>query len=172
MQRRHFLLHVPLAAAGASAAALALGGCGFHLREAPVLVFHSIYIEGDPKSVIVSRLRRLLAPQVRIVTEAAHRNEADVILQILSDRQEQVAVARGPTAQVLEVELRVLVDFALVTPGGKELIARNTLELSRDVSYNETQTLSKDEEFATLYRDMRIDAVQQILRRLGAVRSL
>ena len=69
MQRRHFLLHVPLAAAGASAAALALGGCGFHLREAPVLVFHSIYIEGDPKSVIVSRLRRLLAPQVRIVTE-------------------------------------------------------------------------------------------------------
>ena len=172
MQRRHFLLHVPLAAAGASAAALALGGCGFHLREAPVLAFHSIYIEGDPKSVIVSRLRRLLAPQVRIVTEAAHRNEADVILQILSDRQEQVAVARWPTAQVLEVELRVLVDFALVTPGGKELIARNTLKLSRDVSYNETQTLSKDEEFATLYRDMRIDAVQQILRRLGAVRSL
>jgi LPS-assembly lipoprotein len=42
----------------------------------------------------------------------------------------------------------------------------------RDLSYTETPALSKEIEEATMYRDMQSDIVQQIMRRLGAVKAL
>ncbi|WP_199734043.1 LPS assembly lipoprotein LptE, partial [Corallococcus sp. CA041A] len=40
----------------------------------------------------------------------------------------------------------------------------------RDLSYNETQVLAKDYEEAALYRDMQGDTINQLVRRLGAVK--
>ncbi len=40
------------------------------------------------------------------------------------------------------------------------------------MTYNETNALSKEAEEAMLYKDMRTDIVQQLLRRLAAVKSL
>ena len=60
------------------------------------------------------------------------------------------------------------------TQGGKELISDTDAEifLTRDINFNETGALSKESEEALLYRDMENDLIQQILRRLAAVRSL
>jgi LPS-assembly lipoprotein len=44
--------------------------------------------------------------------------------------------------------------------------------LTRDINFNETGALSKEYEEALLYRDMENDLVQQIQRRLAAVREL
>jgi LPS-assembly lipoprotein len=44
--------------------------------------------------------------------------------------------------------------------------------LQRDISYNEALALSKAEEEAEMYRDMQTDIVQQVMRRLAAVRTL
>ena len=41
----------------------------------------------------------------------------------------------------------------------------------RDVSYNESVALSKEGEEALLYRNMQTDLVQQLMRRLAAVKS-
>jgi LPS-assembly lipoprotein len=40
----------------------------------------------------------------------------------------------------------------------------------RDISYSETIALAKEAEEALLYRNMQTDLVQQLLRRLAAVR--
>jgi LPS-assembly lipoprotein len=40
------------------------------------------------------------------------------------------------------------------------------------LSFTETAALSKEIEEASLYREMQTDIVQQIMRRLGAVREL
>ena len=42
----------------------------------------------------------------------------------------------------------------------------------RSITYNETFALSKETEEQMLYKDMRKDIVQQIIRRLSAVKSL
>ena len=60
--------------------------------------------------------------------------------------------------------------FRLRTPAGQELIAPTELLQTRDVSYNETQALAKEAEEALLMRNMQSDMVQQLLRRLAAVR--
>jgi LPS-assembly lipoprotein len=64
------------------------------------------------------------------------------------------------------------VRFRLRTAGGKELIAPVTVTQSRDISYNETSALAKENEQNLLYRDMTSDIGNQIVRRIGAVKSL
>ena len=58
------------------------------------------------------------------------------------------------------------------TRDGYELIPDTELVQERIISFNESAALSKETEEQLLYRDMRSDLVQQVLRRLGAVRQL
>ena len=71
-----------------------------------------------------------------------------------------------------EFQLRTRVKFRLRTPQGKELIADAEILQQRDISYTETQALSKEAEEQLLYRNMQTDIVQQIMRRIAAVQAL
>jgi LPS-assembly lipoprotein len=50
-------------------------------------------------------------------------------------------------------------------------VPQNSLELTRDISFNDAQVLAKEAEEELLFRDMQNDMVQQILRRLAAARK-
>ena len=71
-----------------------------------------------------------------------------------------------------EFQLRLRFRFRLRTRDGYELISDTELVQERIISFNESAALSKEAEEQLLYRDMRSDIVQQVLRRLGAVRQL
>ena len=71
-----------------------------------------------------------------------------------------------------EYVLRYRVRFKLRTRDGFELIPDSELIQEREISFNETAALSKETEEQLLYRDMRSDLVQQLMRRLAAVRQL
>jgi LPS-assembly lipoprotein len=73
--------------------------------------------------------------------------------------------------QVREFQLRIRFKFRLRTPAGKEIIAETELLRQLDISFNESAVLSKEAEEAQLYRSMQNDIVQQILRRLAAVKE-
>jgi LPS-assembly lipoprotein len=154
-----------------TAIAAALGpfaGCGFELRKPPRLHFASIALQGfAPRSPLADALRRQLALQVHVL---ATPDRADVILQALADSREKSVVASTAAAQVREFTLRLKFDFSARTPGGQELIPRAELLLSRDLSYSETFALAKQQEESELYEDMQSDLVNQVLRRLAAIR--
>jgi LPS-assembly lipoprotein len=151
----------------AAAAGLGLAGCGFALRQPPRLRFGSIALQGfSPRSPMADELRRQLALQVRVL-DAPER--ADVQLQALEDLRERGVVASTSAAQVREMQLRVKLVFRAGTPGGRELIPRVELLVSRDLSYSETAALAKEFEEAELLREMQADVVAQVLRRLAAV---
>ncbi len=148
-------------------AAAGLAGCGFALRQPPRLRFGSIALQGfAPRSPMADELRRQLALQVRVL-DAPER--ADVQLQALEDLRERGVVASTSAAQVREMQLRVKLVFRAGTPGGRELIPRVELLVSRDLSYSETAALAKEFEEAELLREMQADVVAQVLRRLAAV---
>jgi LPS-assembly lipoprotein len=145
-----------------------LAGCGFQLRQPARLAFASIALTGfAPRSAMAEELRRELARQVRVVQSPA---EAEVVLQALEDVRERSVVASTAAAQVRELQLRLRLHFRATTPGGRELIPRAELMLSRDLSYRETAALAKAHEEAELVREMQSDIVAQVLRRLAAVR--
>ncbi len=144
-----------------------LAGCGFELRRAPKLHFVSIALQGfEPRSPLAEALRRQLVLQVHVL-EAPDR--ADVILRALADRRDKSVVASTAAAQVTEFTLRLNFSFRAATPGGRELIPKTELMLSRDMSYSETFALAKEQEEAALYEDMQSDVVLQVLRRLAAI---
>ncbi len=155
----------------AGCAALLLAGCGFERRQTPPLRFASIALAGFGRD---SPLRAELAREldragVRVLADPA---QAQVVLRALDEARERSVVAITAAAQVRELQLRVKFNFRADTPGGRELIPRAELLLSRDMSYSETIALAKEQEEDELVRAMQADIVRQVLRRLAALRPL
>ncbi len=171
MQRRAFLL---TAACTAPLALVSLNGCGFALRQAPSFAFSTLYSGLPESSPLGVELRRSLKAtgKVRVITDVRQINEAQVVLEVLLDQREKVVLSLNVTGQVREFQLRLRFAFKLRTLAGKELIPPSEIALQRDISFNESAVLAKDAEEAFLYRDMQSDVVQQLMRRLAAVKSL
>ncbi len=155
-------------AAVAGLAGLGLSGCGFALRQPPRLSFGSLAFTGfAPRSPLEQELRSAVRAQIPVF-DAAPR--AEVVLHALQDRRERSVVASTASAQVRELQLRVRFEFRAQTPGGRELLPRALLLLTRDMSYGETAALAKDQEEAELFREMQSDVVAQVLRRLASIK--
>src|SRR6218665_238530 len=138
-----------------------LPACGFHLRGLPEFGFASLYIEAPSGSLLAQQLQRALegaGTKLLVLREPAALASAQAILDLLQEQQER------------EVQLRLRVRFRLRNPQGVVLIPETELLLQRDISYNETIALAKETEEALLYRDMRTDLVQQLMRRLAAAK--
>jgi LPS-assembly lipoprotein len=164
--RRTWLMSV------ASLAVVPLTGCGFQLRGAQELRFRTVQLTGfKPHSPLEKELRRAInASKTTLVVDSG--GEAQVILEAVSDRRERNVVATSSAGQVRQISLRVRFTFKLRTPSDRELIGPTELLLGRDISYNESEALAKEQEEALLYREMQTDIVSQIMRRLAAVPPL
>lgn len=151
-----------------------LGACGFALRQPPSYAFRSIYLSLPPGSSLRRPLARSLefSSQVRVLAEAADLQSADVVLEIPSEAREKVVAGLNAAGQVREFQLRLRMRFRLRTPRGAELIPMTELLLEREIGYAESAALAKEEEELLIYREMRQDMLQQILRRLAAVKDL
>ncbi|MFC5520080.1 LPS assembly lipoprotein LptE [Polaromonas jejuensis] len=158
----------------ATAAALSLGGCGFALRKAPDFAFSTLYTGLSETSPLGVELRRSLEStrKVKVITDGRQFKEAQVIFDVLLDQREKVVVSLNASGQVREFQLRIRFRFKLRTPAGKELIPDAEILQQRDISFNESAVLAKEAEEALLYRDMQSDIVQQVMRRLAAVKEL
>ncbi|NML42173.1 hypothetical protein HHL11_00330 [Ramlibacter sp. G-1-2-2] len=185
--KRRFLLTL--------AAPAVLAGCGFKLREAPDFAFDAILINAPGGSNLMPELRRNLQStgKVKVLTTpppavlpapttiAAPQAPASapvptapgsVILDILQEQREKIVVGLTASGQVREFELRTRIRIRLRSAGGKELIPETELLQTRDISFNESNVLSKESEEALLYRDMQTDLVQQIMRRLASIKAV
>jgi LPS-assembly lipoprotein len=157
-----------------AAGSLVMAGCGFKLRQAPSFAFSTIYIGAAPTSSLGNELKRSIASGdgVTVVGDAARIDTAQVVLDVLADQREKVVVGLNASGQVREFQLRTRFKFKLRTPQGKELIPETELLQQRDISFNESAVLAKESEENLLYRDMQTDLVQQLMRRLAAVKSI
>ncbi len=160
--RRRLALLAPVVAA--------LVGCGFQLRRPPKLNFTTIQLIGFPqRSPFTEDLRRHIeASGSTRVVEA----QPQVILEALEDARDKSVAAQTSAGQVREFTLRTRLRFRLRTPAGRILIPPTELMLMRDMSYNETNALAKEQEEAMLNRSMQNDIVEQVMRQLAAVPPL
>jgi LPS-assembly lipoprotein len=153
----------------ALASLAALAGCGFQLRQAPPLPMRSIALVGfAPASPLAAALKRELEGAGVALRE--NPAQAETVFDALQDARERTVAASTAFGQVREVQLRVRLRFRLATPSGKLLLPVSDLLLSRDMSYNETDALAKQQEEVILYRAMDEDIVWQVLRRLASVK--
>lgn len=145
---------------------LGLSACGFQLRGNASLPFESIYVEGGQDIAI--DLQRAIRPTTTKVTENA--KDAQAVLQVLSEAREKRILTLSSAGRVNEFRLLYRVNFKVIDKAGLELLSPQQIELRRDITFNDSQTLAKESEETLLYRDMQTDAVQQIFRRMSALR--
>jgi LPS-assembly lipoprotein len=150
-----------------------LSACGFQLRSSGNYPFRTLYANFSATSPLGVELRRNLlgTGRIEVLTDPQQMLKADAILDILSEERQQVVVGMNASGQVRELQLRLRVKFRLRTPQGRELIESVELAQQRDLSFTETAALSKEIEQGMMYRDMQTDIVQQIMRRLAAVKT-
>lgn len=155
----------------AGGAGLVLSGCGFKLRQTPDFAFQTIAMATT--TAYLSQLRRAIDVTGRLtVLPMAEAANAQTVFEVLSETRDSRVLSTNSAGQVRELQLFLRIRFRLRTPAGKELIAPADMLQSRDITYNETAALAKENETNLLYRDMVTDIVQQTLRRLAAVKSI
>ena len=165
-----------------------LAGCGFQLRKLPDFAFDTLVLNAPNSSPLAAELRRSIASEgkVRVLDTAvaatpvggaasspvvpAARNQ--VTFDLLQELREKVVVGLNSTGQVTEFQLRSRIRFRVRNAQGRELVPDTELEQHRDISFNESAVLAKEAEESLLYRDMQTDLVQQLMRRLAAIRTL
>lgn len=165
---------------GVAMAGLAGGltGCGFALRQAPTFAFDSVQVTGSENTSMSRALQQAMLASGIQVTNSSAASQAgtpvtpQVVLAVLVDQHERVVSGQNESGEVRELTLRARFRFRLSTPAGKYLLEETELLLERDISFSETAALSKAAEENMMFRDMDGDIVQQVVRRLAAVKSL
>jgi LPS-assembly lipoprotein len=146
--------------------AVCLSSCGFQLRGQAAIPYESLFIETAGYSLFANDLERAIrsGSKTRI---AQNRNEAQAVLRIVGESNERIILSLSSGGKVKEFELRYRVAYRLTDVAGNNLVPPGEILLRRDLTYDDTQVLGKESEEAYLFRDMKTDAVQQLLRRLA-----
>ncbi|VVE33731.1 LPS-assembly lipoprotein LptE [Pandoraea pneumonica] len=150
--------------------ALTLSACGFQLRGASEYAFKRLYISGGGQMGIDLKRYIRYGSKGTVVVDAP--SDADARLEILNQTQSRTAVSLDSTGQAREYEMRATFTFQLVTPDGTPIIPLSTIRLSRNLPYSDSEATARDTEAALLNRDMQKDAVDQIIRRMEAVKAM
>lgn len=149
---------------------LLLGACGFHLRGVRDLPFATIFINADRYSETTAQLRRAINAQstTQVVDEI---KQAEAVLDITENRIEKVILSLNSAGRVREYQLRQRFSYRVRTANNEEIAPVSTIEVRRDLTFNDVEVLAKQEEEVLLYAEMQSDVIQQLLRRLQAIQK-
>lgn len=178
MQRRHLLT---LLGASALLPLATLGGCGFQLRRQHDMAFRSIQLSGfSSTSPLATELARALEASGVSVTESSlQATQAASAAQVpvthvefvaLQDTRDTLVSAKTAFGQVRTMTARSILRFEVRRSDGSVLLPASDVALVRDLSYNERDALAKQDESDALTRAMQTDIVNQVMRRLAAIK--
>jgi len=148
---------------------LTLAACGFKLRGTADVPFETIYLPGATGGIALDLKRNIqIGTNAKVVDDAA---KAQAVMQFTEEAKQKEVLSLTGTGKVREFQLRYRVGFRVHDGKGGDYVPQSTIQLTRDVTFNDTEILAKEQEEQLLFRDMQSDMVQQILRRLAAAKK-
>ncbi len=151
--------------------ALLTVACGFQLRGAYSLPYESIYVSVAESSVIGAGLKRAIrsSGSTRLTDSA---KDAQAIFLPANELRDSVILSLSSAGRVREKRLRYRYGYRVINNKGENLLPPGIVELTRDVTYADSDVLAKTQEEDLLWRDMESDLVQQLMRRLTMSKPL
>ena len=150
------------------ALALVLAGCGFRLRGTAEVPFQTLYVPNATSGIALDLKRNIQAgTRVKVVDDA---KGAEAVMHFTEETRQKEILSLTGTGRVREFQLRYRVGFRVHDGKGQEFLPASTIQLTRDVTFNDTEILAKEQEELLLFRDMQTDMVQLIMRRLAAAK--
>lgn len=157
---------------GAASIALcaSLSACGFQLRGKVDLPFETVYVSAPEYSAFAAQLKRGIegGSHTRLATT---RESAQAVVTLMGEAQERTILAVSGGGRVREQQLRYRATFKVTDARGETWLPQNEVIILRDMTYDDAQVLAKEAEAQLLFREMQDDAVQQMLRRIQAIRA-
>ena len=151
--------------------ALALSGCGFHLRDAvqlpsdlgPVRV-----VSADPYSPLAEMLSESMT-RAGAVPADPKESVGVATLEVISERWGDIPISLDQYGRAQEFSLRYAVIFALRGANGKDVVPQQAIELTRDYVAPAADAVGKASEHELLAKEMRKDMAASVMRRIDAV---
>ena len=148
---------------------LTLAACGFKLRGTAEVPFETLFLPGATGGIALDLKRNIqVGTNAKVVDDPG---KAEAVLQFTEETRQKEVLSLTGAGRVREFQLRYRVGFRVHDGKGGEYIPQSTIQLTRDVTFNDTEILAKEQEEQLLFRDMQADMVQQILRRLAAAKK-
>lgn len=146
-----------------------MNGCGYQLRGSYTLPYESIYLAIGDASVVGAGLKRAIraSGSTRIADNA---KDAQATFLPTTEAKEPIILSLSSSGRVREKRLRYRYGYRIVDSQGRDLVLPGMVELNRDLTYADSDVLAKTQEEDLLWRDMENDLVQQLMRRLAAVK--
>jgi len=146
--------------------AFALAGCGFQLRGTADVPFETLYLPNSNAGIALDLKRNIQSgTRAKVVDDP---KTAEAILQFTEETRNKEILSLTGTGRVREFQLRYRVGFRVHDGKGGEYVPPSVIQLTRDVTFNDSEILAKETEEQLLFRDMQTDMVQQIMRRIAA----
>ena len=147
-----------------------LGACGFRLAGSdplPGILARPYLSVRDPYTDFAREFEHQLKSSGALVQDVRAKSTAtiDVTRDVVEQRTLSVSARNIPT----EYELTYTVTFAVQGPD-RELLAPQTINLSKDYSFEENELLAKEHESDILRRQMARDLVAIAMRRLTSLK--
>jgi LPS-assembly lipoprotein len=166
--------HFPFLQRATAAVLLAatLAACGFQLRgstSAYNMPFSSIYLAFPDTSPLGNELRRNLRAGERVVITPT-QDGAQARFEVLTETRNKAILSLNNLGRVREYLLSYTLVFQVRDASGKLVLGPTDITLRRNLAFSEEAVLAKEGEEALLYRDMQSDLVQQVMRRLAAIK--
>jgi LPS-assembly lipoprotein len=147
---------------------LALTACGFHMRGAADLSFHTIYVQNNAPGIMPDMKQILRSNDVKLLPSP---DQAEMLLDLMKEVTDKRILSLSGGGKVKEYVLTYRVTFRAKQPGDELWSAAQTVEEQRTFSYDDSQLLAKDYEESRILSDMRADAARKIMRRLSALQA-
>jgi LPS-assembly lipoprotein len=148
--------------------ALTLDACGFKPVTPATLRLEGLYVNTGAYASFGSEFRRYVESYSKTQL-ADNPSSAKLILEIVGEAQQQQILSLNIKGTVQEYLLRYQVTYRVKDQAGHEIVPETTIALVRAMTYDVNVALAKDNEAVFLYRDMKLDAVQQLVRRLSTI---
>lgn len=146
---------------------LTLSACGFQLRGSYTLPWETIYIGIPASAEIHAQIRRSIeaSTKTRVVDDP---KEAQAVLAVLRNDQTKNILSLSGVGRVREFQLVRTFSYRIQDASGVELQPQSQIVLQREMTFDDTRILAKEQEEQMIWREMQVDLVQQLLRRLAA----
>lgn len=148
--------------------ALALGACGFHLRGNASLPaqMQRVHITVNGGGDLQRRLTRALETSGATVEDEGGAGIAELRVPVAAFGTDTLSA--GGYVRITEYAVRYQVQFDVTDAVGNTLVPHQRIDMSREYSYDASNTVGNASQVQEIQRSLNDDMVQAILFRLQA----
>lgn len=150
------------------AATLVLCACGFHLRQSAALppAMQHLHLTVNGGGELQRDLARALEASGVTIEDQSGPGVAELQVPVAQFATDTLSVSGG--ARVTEYTVRYQVQFQVTDGSGQVLLPNQRIDMSREYSYDASNTIGNQAQVEEIQRSLDDDMVQAILFRLQA----